>query len=245
MAIGIVKRWAAGAGKVTAETRAKAAAAVAEWEKLKASARARPNKALPMTEADGPDAPDDDGDLEDQINGLSDAEKAKLFEVLYAHMCAQMPGKAIDVADQRERADALIREQEGITLLRVTDDDMDTLASGELTESVWAQLPDRAQAIFDRELQARYEREQKLSEAEEVLARADETDRGLESARSVDLLRERAKAVELEFASGGESLKPPQQEQVARPRVPELALDELQRRARDEMLIALSGVEEL
>jgi hypothetical protein len=36
MAIGRIKRWAAGGGNVSAETRAKAAAAVAEWEALKA-----------------------------------------------------------------------------------------------------------------------------------------------------------------------------------------------------------------
>lgn len=37
MAIGVIKGWAAGEGKVTAKTRAKAAATVAEWEAMKAS----------------------------------------------------------------------------------------------------------------------------------------------------------------------------------------------------------------
>lgn len=37
MAIGVIKDWAAGGGKVTAKTRAKAAATVAEWEAMKAS----------------------------------------------------------------------------------------------------------------------------------------------------------------------------------------------------------------
>jgi len=40
MAVGVCKRWAEGGGDVTPETRAKAAAAVAEWEALKAKAKA-------------------------------------------------------------------------------------------------------------------------------------------------------------------------------------------------------------
>jgi hypothetical protein len=41
MAVGVVKRWAAGEGNVTAKTRAKAAAAVAEWEAKKAASHAK------------------------------------------------------------------------------------------------------------------------------------------------------------------------------------------------------------
>lgn len=41
MAVASVKRWASGAGNVNADTRAKAAKAVAEWEALKAKAAAR------------------------------------------------------------------------------------------------------------------------------------------------------------------------------------------------------------
>lgn len=41
MAIGIVKRWARGGGKVDANTRAAAAKAVAEWERLKARAKSQ------------------------------------------------------------------------------------------------------------------------------------------------------------------------------------------------------------
>lgn len=40
-AISRVKRWAAGGGDVKADTQAKAAAALAQWEKLKASAAAK------------------------------------------------------------------------------------------------------------------------------------------------------------------------------------------------------------
>lgn len=43
IAIGTVKRWAAGGGSVSPEVRAAAAKAVAEWEALKAKARAKPN----------------------------------------------------------------------------------------------------------------------------------------------------------------------------------------------------------
>jgi len=41
IAVGRVKAWAAGGGDVDADTRAKAAKAVAEWEALKAKAAAR------------------------------------------------------------------------------------------------------------------------------------------------------------------------------------------------------------
>lgn len=44
LAIGTAQRWARGEGKVKAGTRAKAAAAIAEWEAAKAAARATPNK---------------------------------------------------------------------------------------------------------------------------------------------------------------------------------------------------------
>jgi hypothetical protein len=44
IAIGTVKNWAEGKGGVNADTRAKAAKAVAEWEAAKAKARATPNK---------------------------------------------------------------------------------------------------------------------------------------------------------------------------------------------------------
>jgi len=44
LAIGTAQRWARGQGKVKAGTRAKAAAAVAQWEAAKAAARAKPNK---------------------------------------------------------------------------------------------------------------------------------------------------------------------------------------------------------
>lgn len=44
IAISRCKRWAAGGENVNADTRAKAAAAIAQWEKMKASAHARPNK---------------------------------------------------------------------------------------------------------------------------------------------------------------------------------------------------------
>lgn len=41
MAVGIVKRWAKGGGKVSAEVRAAAAKAVAEWEALKTKSHAK------------------------------------------------------------------------------------------------------------------------------------------------------------------------------------------------------------
>lgn len=44
IAVGVMKNWASGRGDVDADTRAKAAKAIAQWEKMKASAKARPNK---------------------------------------------------------------------------------------------------------------------------------------------------------------------------------------------------------
>ncbi len=44
IAVGTVRRWAAGGGDVTEKTKAKAAKALAEWEAKKARARATPNK---------------------------------------------------------------------------------------------------------------------------------------------------------------------------------------------------------
>lgn len=44
IAVSRVKRWAAGGEDVKADTRAKAAKAVAEWEKMKASAKAKRDK---------------------------------------------------------------------------------------------------------------------------------------------------------------------------------------------------------
>lgn len=43
-AVNRVKKWAAGGGDVKADTQAKAAKALAQWEKKKASAKAKPNK---------------------------------------------------------------------------------------------------------------------------------------------------------------------------------------------------------
>lgn len=44
IAVSRVKRWAAGGDDVKADTRAKAAKAVAQWEKMKASAKAKREK---------------------------------------------------------------------------------------------------------------------------------------------------------------------------------------------------------
>lgn len=50
-AIAACKRWAAGGGKVSPEVRTAAAQAIAEWERLKAEARATPNKGGRSTKA--------------------------------------------------------------------------------------------------------------------------------------------------------------------------------------------------
>jgi hypothetical protein len=44
IAIGTIQRWARGQGDVNPDTRAKAAKALAQWEAMRARAKARPNK---------------------------------------------------------------------------------------------------------------------------------------------------------------------------------------------------------
>lgn len=44
MAIGVLRNWASGQGNVRPQVRAAAAKAVAEWESMKALARATPNR---------------------------------------------------------------------------------------------------------------------------------------------------------------------------------------------------------
>jgi HK97 family phage prohead protease len=59
MAIGIIKNWAhGGGGNVTAETRAKAVAALAEWERLKAQAKASKVSRAVIATADVNNLPD-------------------------------------------------------------------------------------------------------------------------------------------------------------------------------------------
>ncbi len=80
----------------------------------------------------------------------------------------------------------------------------------------------------------------KATEELEALRKAEVTDK--ESvARSVDPLRKQAEAVALEFASGGRSLRKPPRTVPPRRQDPELSLDDLKRRMRDEILIHLSG----
>ncbi len=43
-AVSRIKKWAAGEGDTNPDTKAKAAAALAQWEKMKASSNAKPNK---------------------------------------------------------------------------------------------------------------------------------------------------------------------------------------------------------
>jgi hypothetical protein len=64
--------------------------------------------------------------------------------------------------------------------------------------------------------------------------------------RPADPLRRLADAVSLEFASDGESRrKPPQEVKVATRPTPELDLDELRQRTRDETIKAISGIEDV
>jgi phage head maturation protease len=72
----------------------------------------------------------------------------------------------------------------------------------------------------------------------------DVADKEPERARSVDPLRQQADAIELEHASDGESLRKSPRPIKAAPPVFKYSVQELRRRAREEMLTALSGIEE-
>jgi hypothetical protein len=83
IAIGRIKRWAAGGGGVNADTVAKAQAAVAAWEKLKAKARAKYDSTLLevmeskglLDDEDGDyDWPDVDDEPEPEVKALDDEE---------------------------------------------------------------------------------------------------------------------------------------------------------------------------
>ena len=80
MAVGICQRWAEGGGGVTPETRAKAAAAVAEWNALKAKSKASRSamdtKTSMPCDADGLDASWDDLSGLPDLTGLDAADFA-------------------------------------------------------------------------------------------------------------------------------------------------------------------------
>lgn len=91
-----------------------------------------------------------------------------------------------------------------------------------------------------RELQEVKARLEKLESALVSQEKADETGKEPQ-ARSVDPLRKQAESVALEFASDGLSLrKPPRTVEQPKPE-PELGLQELKQRMRDELLTHLSG----
>lgn len=254
-AIAICKRWAAGGKNVSADTRAKAAAAIAEWEKLKASH----GKAMGDTVDTAPN------DIEAMVSELSDMDCADMFEPLYAaasaHMSDQTTAKSIDPDGQRQKAQQVEREaartMEEAQLpdvpkgpdyesLKLTPDEMTDLVGALLSND----LPDLRKA-FARIPQSNLPqgvKDRLIAKAIEIIDTSksvDVTGDG-QRPRTVDPLRSRAEAVALEHASGGESLRKPPEVKVASPKpVPELALDELKLRARDEMLMALSGLDEI
>lgn len=75
---------------------------------------------------------------------------------------------------------------------------------------------------------------------EDLRKKAEETSKE-PSARSVDPLRKQADAVALEFASDGQNLRKPPIPPVLPKPEPELALGDLKRRMREEILVHLSG----
>lgn len=108
MAIGICKRWARGGGNVDANTRAAAAKALAEWEKLKAGAHAKSAVTESgVLEVEWPDElnddalgdlraleaaasdPDDDGDDDSNSSGDTDDDAAKPMPSVFCVKCGK------------------------------------------------------------------------------------------------------------------------------------------------------------
>jgi HK97 family phage prohead protease len=129
MAIGICKRWAAGGANVSADTRAKAAAAIAEWEKMKA----KTGKAV------NPNSPTPD-DLQALVSSMSTDDLLALFEALYAALVPDVApptsGKSIaaeeavnaDIADRIATLEHQLHEttlpRQAATRPRSEDDDV-------------------------------------------------------------------------------------------------------------------------
>jgi HK97 family phage prohead protease len=84
---------------------------------------------------------------------------------------------------------------------------------------------------------------QRILDAQKSIIPTDATDQEPQ-ARSVDPLRQQADAIELEHASNGESLRKSPRPIKAAPPAFKYSVQELRRRAREEMLTALSGIEE-
>lgn len=114
--------------------------------------------------------------------------------------------------------------------------------SAETAESEAPEAPE-APAEPTREQQLETELEEvkgQLAKALDDLKTAEETGKEPE-ARPVDPLRKQAESTALEFASDGLSLqKPPRKVEQPKPE-PELSLQELKQRTRDELLMHLSG----
>lgn len=80
LAVGVVQKWARGGDGVKPDTIAKAQAAVAEWEKLKAEARAKPNRGTKgalrkLAAAVGIELDEDLADPVDDFDDLTDLEE--------------------------------------------------------------------------------------------------------------------------------------------------------------------------
>lgn len=148
---------------------------------------------------------------------------------LHAVKSALETEKHNDAEDLRKQAEQVAREVEQI---QVPDDippatDEASETTSDALERVQNELQELKTQLADM-----------AGVLEDLKTKADETDKGTKS-RSVDPLRQQADAVALEVATGGVPLPPTKS--VEQPPEPEIPLDELKRRMRDEMLGVLSG----
>lgn len=117
IAVGTVKRWARGGGNVTAKTRAKAALAVAEWERKKVQARA---KSLRW----------DDEQLD---SGTKDSDRGDQMQIEYK--CVGVSGVKV-IGDEN---DGLIEAIVSVTGLR--DNVKDTIEPGAYAKTLATRVP--------------------------------------------------------------------------------------------------------
>jgi HK97 family phage prohead protease len=165
MAIGIVKNWAEGKGNVSAETRAKAAAAVAEWEKMKAEAHAKPGKSVEVEMA-----PEE---LLEKLEGshakaasvaIAEWEQKKRAELEAEHEKATLRRRADAVELEEVAGDDLKPDEKAVPEKPAPQVGVSLEEIAALVEEAQAKAVEVAQAKWEEMRAAELEAEQKKTE---------------------------------------------------------------------------------